>query len=577
MNPVTPSRSAPPAPVDPPPAGDPATPPAADSRGAARRQERLLEARLLRLENYLGFRPLGESDAEIILAGGTPEAAAAPLVPDEVVIERQIGEFWLARIGVVALVIGLGLLVAYPFAGLPAGSASAIGFAAGAVAFWLARRWQDALPELARLLFPGAILLCYLATVRLHFFAPRPLVAERLPAVLLQALVVAVALGVAHRHRSEFVAILVSVLGFITAILGDRLPVSLSLMAGLAAAAVWFVHRHRWHWNHAVVMLLAYGLHLLLLLNNPLAGHPLRALAAPQGHLGFLALNTAILAAVGFLPGASGLAVGWRVVRPLVISWGVLVIAALDGFIFKQGQSPWVELGVAGGLLALAVAGWRHHASRYATSIQVCAAFIALSVFLIRFFPAPACFAWLAWQSLLVAAVAVAFRSKIIVVANVLIFAAIYAVYLFIAPDSGPVNLSFALVALLTARLLNWQNQRLELRTELMRNFYLLAAVVAVPYGLYHTVPAGWVSTSWLAVAAAYFGVSRWLRNRKYRWMAIGTVFATVVYVFVFDLARLAPAYRIVSFLVLGVGLLVISVFYTRDRRRQEETATPPS
>jgi uncharacterized membrane protein len=121
----------------------------------------------------------------------------------------------------------------------------------------------------------------------------------------------------------------------------------------------------------------------------------------------------------------------------------------------------------------------------------------------------------------------------------------------------------------LTARLLNWQNERLELRTALMRNFYLGAATVAVPYGLYHTVPPGWVSTSWLLAAGVYFGVSIWLKNAKYRWMAMGTVFATVVYVFVFDLSRLAPAYRIVSFLVLGVVLLVISLFYGR-RRRQE-------
>ena len=51
--------------------------------------------------------------------------------------------------------------------------------------------------------------------------------------------------------------------------------------------------------------------------------------------------------------------------------------------------------------------------------------------------------------------------------------------------------------------------------------------------------------------------------------MGIGTILATVVYVFVVDLARLEPAYRIISLLVLGVVLLGVSVAYARQRRGQ--------
>lgn len=531
---------------------------------------RRLEARLRRLEGHLGFAPLSDAQVETILAPAATRTDAAAVAPKnaEAGLEMEIGEFWLARIGVVTLMIGLGLLVAYPFAGLPGAVPSLSGFVAAGLGFWIARRWQAALPEMARLLFLGALVLCYLATLRLHFFAPAPLVASRLVVVFLLMLVLAVELVVAHRRDSEFIAVLVSVLGFVTAMLGDALPVGLLVMSGLAAGAVWLVHRRQWFWNFALVVVLVYLTQLLLLLNNPLAGHPVKAIATPQGNLWFLALNTGILALAGFLPGATEQADWLRALRALAISGGVLLVAAVNVFIFGAGRPPWIELAAAGGLLALALASWWHHSSRYATSFQACAAFVALSVFLIRFFGAPGCYAWLAWQSLLVAIVAVAFRSKIIVVANVVIFAAIYAVYLGFEPASGPVNLSFALVALLTARLLNWQNRRLELRTGFMRNFYLTAAVVAVPYGLYHTVPSAWVSTSWLVVAACYFGVSLWLRNRKYRWMAIGTVLGTVVYVFVNDLAHLPPAYRIVSFLVLGCALLVISIFYARSRQR---------
>ena len=40
-----------------------------------------------------------------------------------------------------------------------------------------------------------------------------------------------------------------------------------------------------------------------------------------------------------------------------------------------------------------------------------------------------------------------------------------------------------------TARLLNWQQSRLELKTGLMRNAYLLSAWLVFPYALYHLVP----------------------------------------------------------------------------------------
>ena len=63
----------------------------------------------------------------------------------------------------------------------------------------------------------------------------------------------------------------------------------------------------------------------------------------------------------------------------------------------------------------------------------------------------------------MVAATAVWFRSKIIVVANVFIYGGIYVTYFVLAPANGWVNLSFAVVALLIARILNWRQELLEL------------------------------------------------------------------------------------------------------------------
>ena len=89
-----------------------------------------------------------------------------------------------------------------------------------------------------------------------------------------------------------------------------------------------------------------------------------------------------------------------------------------------------------------------------------------------------------------------------------------------------------------------------------------------VPYGLYHGVPEHYVSLSWLGAVLFYYAMSLGLRNKKYRWLAILTMLLTVIHVFVMDLSSLNPVYRMVSFLALGLILLVVSWVYARCRRQ---------
>jgi hypothetical protein len=157
------------------------------------------------------------------------------------------------------------------------------------------------------------------------------------------------------------------------------------------------------------------------------------------------------------------------------------------------------------------------------------------------------------------------------VVANFIIFLMVFLAYLFTAGTVGLVNVNFGLAALLSARILNWQRDRLELHTEMMRNAYLGSALFVIPYALYHSMPAGFVALSWLAVALCYYVFSRLLKSRKYRWMAIFTVLMTIVYVFAINLVGFDPLFRIVSLLVLGIALLAVSMIYGRRKASRAE------
>lgn len=72
-------------------------------------------------------------------------------------------------------------------------------------------------------------------------------------------------------------------------------------------------------------------------------------------------------------------------------------------------------------------------------------------------------------------------------------------------------------------------------------------------------------SALWMAYGALLMIVGFWRRSAFVRWQALALIAATIVKVFVYDVSQLDRAYRIVSFIVLGVLLLAISFVYQRD------------
>ena len=171
------------------------------------------------------------------------------------------------------------------------------------------------------------------------------------------------------------------------------------------------------------------------------------------------------------------------------------------------------------------------------------------------------------WQSLLVISTAVWFRSKFIIVANFIIYAIIFVAYLAVEGKVDLISISFGIVALLSARVLNWKKDRLELKTEQMRNAYLLSALFIIPYALYFAMPESLISVSWIVVAIVYYILSLILKNKKYRWMALLTLLLTVGYVFIIGITNSDPTYKIVSFIALGTVLIVVSLTYTKLRK----------
>jgi hypothetical protein len=227
-----------------------------------------------------------------------------------------------------------------------------------------------------------------------------------------------------------------------------------------------------------------------------------------------------------------------------------------------------MNLLMAAFFVTAAIVNWLHHQSRYASAIYACLGNLALSVAIFAQFKSPDYFIWLGWQSLLAISLAIWFHSRIIVLVNFLIYFGIFLGYLRLAPSNDFVNISYAVVALTSARLLNWKKERLQLKTEMIRIAYLASTFMIVLYGLYQAVPSTYLSLSWLGAALFYFAMSLVLKNIKYRWMAILTIFATIVRVIFIDMAKLSAEFRIVLFLAVGLVLLAVSFIYTKSRKK---------
>lgn len=515
------------------------------------------ENRLARIEQQLNLA------SEV----ASPEVIPPPAQEDD--LEFRIGQFWFARTGIVVLAIGIVFLLTLPY-DVPAAFPSLAGYLLAGCILWISRLWRKSYTHLAGTLLGGGLVLIYFATLRLHFFSPDPAITSRPLEVVLLLLATGLTIVVAFRQSAPFIAALGMTMGAISALVAEEPAALFSILAIVAGVTVFMQRRKDWDIPAIYGIILVYFTHALWWIGNPFLGHPISLATGPHFSIFFVLLYV-LLFGIGPLMTKTG--GGERTASTI----GML-LNALAGYtmFFLLTMSTAKDLpavshmAAAAVYLPLAIVFWTRQQSRYATFFYAIVGHGALSVAIIFASGHPDYFVWLSWQSVLVVATAIWFRSRFIVVANFLIYLLVFMVYLILAGSLGAISISFGVVALLSARIMNWQQQRLELRTDLMRNAYLGAAFVAFPYTLYHLVPTEYVSLSWMGVGVFYYVVSIVLHNQKYRWMALLTLSGTVLYVVIIGITMLAPVYRIVSFLVLGVLLLGVSLLYTRAKAKKK-------
>lgn len=542
---------------------------------------RFLERRLARLEARLDLAPLDDtddaSDVTTDVAPAMPtdvrtaENADEPSGGED--LEFVVGQNWLASVGVLVLTFGVGFALLLPLAGLPPFVPSLAGGVVALALLALAFRWHATFALVAGYFRGAGMALLYFSVLRLFFFgAEHVLSVDSMAGQGLLLAIVAANVAIALYRRAAWLTALALLTGFVSVVAIGTPGVVFVGVTTLLAVGAWATVTREWPWLQLFVIPAGYLAHLLWLINRPWQGRSVALASGPATGtyviLAFLLIN-AMASLLRRDRDEEGLATIVAVLLNCGMGYLLFVLATMGGAPAHFGPA---HLAAAVLLLGLALAFWKRVRSQITTFFYAMTAYLALSVALAKLVAVPALFIWLSVESLLVVATALWFRSKLIVIGNFFVYLGIVAAYMAVAvsAESG-ISLGLGVVALLTARILRWQQERLDLRTELMRNAYLASAFVIFPWAMYHLVARAWVPVSWVLLAVTYYVMNLVVRSPKYRWMGHLTLLLTAFYMIVIGIFQLAPAYRIASFLLLGTVLLVVSLIFTMVRARRRE------
>lgn len=218
-------------------------------------------------------------------------------------------------------------------------------------------------------------------------------------------------------------------------------------------------------------------------------------------------------------------------------------------------------------ILSLILASWhwlRAH-GKYSTFLYAGTGYTAMTISILTFFTFPDSLLWLCLQSLLVIITALWFRSKLLVLANFFIFILLFILSVVAGGENGYIHGTFGITALLSARILNWQKQRLTLQTEMMRNAYLISAFIILPVALYYIFPMSLYALTLNGLALIYFILRIMLQIKKYFFMSLGTLLMGIGFLLFFGFRQLEPVYLIVSLFTLGISVVAVTLYKPRS------------
>lgn len=511
-----------------------------------------------------------ESNKEHAAKSGEDDSDSVDLsFPLNSPFETKLGEYGLAWLGNIVLFFAISFLWQYfNDAGKPVLSII-VGVISVAGVFTMSHYLRKNYSYLSFMFNLFGFIILYYIVLRMHYYNDKPIVTNNALAIILLLITIVVQLYFAIKTHSQILAGLAFIFALVTAFTSNDAPSFYLISLSTTAFVLFSFWKYNWWKALTIIMMVSFLVNLIWLLRNPeLSAKTPNTLIS---YFTFIYFSiTAALYSLIALRKPSDEYPENLVLSNLLIAGSAYSILLL-GLVFRHFPNTYVPLFTVISIYCIA---WSvllkiHSYWKFTPALYALYGFVAISVTIYGTYHFPDSFLLLISQSLLVLVLALWYRSQIITVMNTFLLLILVIVYYNIAGSLQAVNFTIPAVAFLSARIINWQKERLNIKTDFIRNLYLFILFFSILYATYKGLPGQYITVSWLCVAGLYLGFSIILKNTKYRWMALANLLVSAFYLFLVDLAKIDLLYRILIFLFFAVTTLVISTYYVNGLKKK--------
>jgi len=483
--------------------------------------------------------------------------------------ETKLGEYGLAWLGNIVLFFAISFLWQYfNDAGKPVFSII-VGVISVAGVFTMSYYLRKNYSYLSFMFNLFGFIILYYIVLRLHYYNDKPIITNQVFATLLLLITIGIQLFFAIKKQSQILAGLAFTFALLTAVTSNDAPTFYLISIATTAFVLYSFRKYNWWKALTIILMVSFLINLFWLLKNPEL-----SVKNPNTLINYFTFIyfsvTAALYSLIALRKPSDKYPENLVLSNLLIA-GSAYSVLLMGLVFKHFPNAYVPLFTAISIYCIAYSvllkiysHWKFTPALYALF-----GFVAISVTIYGTYYFPDSFLLLISQSLLVLVLALWYRSQIITLMNTFLLLILVIVYYNIAGTLQAVNFTIPAVAFLSARIINWQKERLNIKTEFIRNLYLFILFFSMLYATYKGLPGQYITVSWLCIAGIYLGLSIIIKNIKYRWMALANLLVSTFYLFLVDLAKIDLFYRILIFLFFAITTLVISIYYVNKLKKK--------
>lgn len=488
-------------------------------------------------------------------------------------VESRVGEYGLAWLGNLVFLFGIIFSTQYLNSLGHNYISNIVGIIVAVSMFLTSNYIKSNYQSLSRLFKITSFLLLYYFLMQLHFFTSNSLIENKIIVLVLLMVLVAFLYYDYYISNGAIEGIISMALLIFTALISQY---SLLIFTALTFCAFFAMYKFEKHLGYKLLFIsqiIIYAAMVIWIFGNPIAGNSLQLVATNKYVLIFIVLIAGLFARISLIPNT----------KDRLQFDGVMTITLINGLLFTiifciyvislfSAHYIWIFLSLF--VVSLSYSArlkikttWKNIPAFYALY-----SFLSLSVAVYSYYKFPWAIFFLTLESLLVVSISLWFRAKIIIILNLILFVIILIISFISSNTETIINFTFPIVAILSARIINWQKQRLEIKTEKLRNIYLIIAFAMFLYSLYKALPSSYVSASWIVLAICYFTISLKLKNVKYRIMSIATFISTVLYLFIVDFSKIDLIYRVLIFIFLSIILIIVSLYYSKKRKAEENS-----